>query len=163
MDMVQVTNLDKCDKKQMQEDLGSPSDLQPIEQQEENGLRYYAMSQKHENIIELFQRHADIALQKRVKAAGQYVCVDVKHPFRLSVGANLSAQPGQLLVLLPLYEEAFCVQYRSPKSGEWRELPWEPGTYVSITGGSAVRVTSGGAVYGLSILFIWRATPSNPT
>lgn len=79
------------------------------------------------------------------------------------MGANLSTQPDELLVLFPLYEKALCVQYKSAKSGEWRRLRWEPGTYASIPGGSAVRVTSGGAVYGLPILFIWGATPSDPT
>lgn len=56
MDMVQVNNLDKS-VQELVKDLGSPSDLQPMEQQEKNGLRHYAMSQKHEHIIQLFRDH----------------------------------------------------------------------------------------------------------
>lgn len=85
----------------------------------------------------------------------------MKSPFRLSAGVDLSAESEDLLVLLPLYEVASCVQYRSRESGEWIYLPWEPGMYVTIPWGCAVRVAPAGAVYGLSVIYTWRPKPSD--
>lgn len=98
---------------------------------------------------------------KKVQAAGRKVWVVVKRPFRLSAGVSLSAESEDLLVLLPLYEASSFVQYRSRMSGEWKQLPWEPGTYVIIPWGCAVRVAPAGAVYGLTVIYTWRAKPSD--
>lgn len=75
--------------------------------------------------------------------------VHVKIPFRLSEGVNISAQPDDLPVLLPMYDTSSSVQY------QWSRLRWEPGTFVRIPWGSAVRVTAEGAAFGLILVFAW--------
>ncbi|RTE68644.1 hypothetical protein BHE90_016979 [Fusarium euwallaceae] len=159
MDMVQVQDLDAPVKLSVQS-LGPPSDLQVVED-EGNGLRYYAMSQKHRDIIEAFRRHNGLTIWNQVQAPGRLVYTHVKVPFRLSEGVGISAQPNDLPVFLPLYDTSSSVQYKSRVSGEWSGLRWEPGTFVRIPWGSAVRVTAEGAAFCLMVVFAWGATPSD--